>query len=334
MSDIGNSVTLESVGELAGVSRSTVSRVINGSPGVSAKAEQAVHDAVARLGYIPNRMARSLASRKAAVVTALIPENMDRFFGDPFFGTIISGIEAYISSTDLVLNLMVTSERSFQKTLSFLAGGQSDGILVLSHHTSHKMVEALEQRVPVVYGGHPLHDPANASYVDVDNREAARKAARHLVKRGCKRIAVVTGPGDMPSARERLQGYLDVVEVTGTTGPIEKADYSAQSGAIATRRLLQRGEPFDGLFAANDLMARAAVDVLIAAGKRIPEDVAVVGFDDSKVATSSEPYLTTVRQDSWQQGWLMAELIANQLSSSREPRSIQLPTELVVRQTA
>ncbi|MSS84669.1 LacI family transcriptional regulator [Actinomycetaceae bacterium WB03_NA08] len=334
MTDDPKAVTLESVGKLAGVSRSTVSRVINGLPGVSERAEQAVQDAINQLGYIPNNMARGLATRRAAVVTALIPEKMDRFFGDPFFGSVISGIEDYMSETPLVLNLMVTSEKAFQKTLAFLAGGQSDGILVLSHHTSHEMVEALERRVPVVYGGRPLRDPTHATYVDADNRDGARKAVQHLVDRKCQRIAMITGPDDMPSGKERLWGFMDVTEESGTLGPIENGDYSAQSGANAARRLLAKHEPFDGLFVANDLMARAAVDILLASGKRIPDDVAVVGFDDSKAAVSSEPLLTTVRQDSWKQGWLMAQLITEMIGGATEPRSIQLPTSLVVRETA
>lgn len=330
--------TLESVGALAGVSRSTVSRVINGSPDVSKRTSDAVLHAIEQLGYVPNKVAKSLASRRAAVVTALIPENMERVFGDPFFSSIVSGIEAELASTDLALNLMIASESTFPKVLGVLGGGHSDGVLVLSHHTTHHLVEVLETRIPVVYGGRPLHHSPSRSFVDVDNVAAAREAVRHLVGRGCKNIATIAGPTDMPSTQDRMTGYLEVIHEAGTAGPIEHGDYSAASGAQAAKRLLKSKEPFDGLFVANDLMARAAVDTLLAAGVRIPDDVAVVGFDDSYAATSAEPGLTTVHQDPFEQGRAMAAVLAEQLRNSSGPPAspsvIHLPTRLVVRETA
>lgn len=327
-------VTLESVGQRAGVSRSTVSRVINGSPGVSAKAEEAVLRAIADLRYIPNRSAQSLATRKAAVVTALIPERVDRVFGDPFFGTIIAGIDSYLADTDLILNLMVSTDAGFPKALSYLAGGQSDGVFVLSHHYSHDLVEALEARVPVVYGGRPIHHAESSTYVDVDNVEGGRKAARYLVGRGCQRIAMIAGSADMPSAADRLEGFQEVAEAAGALGPVAAGDYSAPSGADAARSLLRDGEDFDGLFVANDLMARAAVEVLMAEGLTVPGDVAVIGFDDSRAAVSARPFLTTIKQDPFTQGRQMAQLMAERLNHPCPPEAVTLPTVVVPRESA
>ena len=327
-------VTLELVGKRAGVSRSTVSRVINNAPGVSRAASEAVLNAISELGYIPNRSAQSLATKRAAVVTALIPERVQRVFGDPFFGTIIDGIDSYLNDTDLILNLMLTSNDSFGKALSYLAGGQSDGVLVLSHHCSHSLVQALESRVPVVYGGRPATDAEMRTYVDVDNVEGGRKAARYLASLGLKRIGMIGGSPDMLSASDRLQGFKEVMGEEGRLGPIEMGDYSAASGKDAARRLLERGEAFDGLFVANDLMARAAVGVFRAAGLSVPGDVAVVGFDDSVEATSVHPHLTTIRQDPFLQGWKMAELLSERLQGAASPKSIRLPTELIVRESA
>lgn len=325
--------TLESVGELAGVSRSTVSRVINGSPGVSGKAAQAVMDAIQTLGYFPNQMAKSLASSKASVVTALIPENVDHFFADPFFRSVILGIERRLAATDLVLNLMIAAEASFPKMLSTLAGGHSDGVIVLSHHVTHELVEVLERHVPVVYGGRPVNDSGDRSFVDVDNVAAARTATQHLVDRGCRRIAMIGGPEDMLSTVDRRTGFEQVTSESGTRGPIASGDYGYESGTRAARELLESGQSFDGVFIASDLMARAAVDVFLASGLSIPEDLAVVGFDDSYVATSAKPYLTTIRQDACEQGSVMVDLLTERLAG-REPRVVYLPTELVRRDTA
>ncbi|MFT0761808.1 LacI family DNA-binding transcriptional regulator [Scrofimicrobium sp. R131] len=327
---MARAVTLEEVGARAGVSRSTVSRVINGSPDASPKAVAAVMEAVTELGYVPNRSAQALASRKAAVVTALIPEDMERFFGDPFFGAIISGIEDGIRSTSLVLNLVVTSEASSDKILSFLVGGQSDGILVLSHHTSHRLIEAVERRIPVVYGGKPIGNPEEKNYVDVDNCEGGRMAARHLLAKGRRQLAMIAGPSDMPSAQERRAGFL---ELAGSA-VIEAGDYSAASGAEAARRLLDAGGPVDGVFVANDLMARAAVDVFQASGRRVPEDIAVVGFDDSVAATVARPHLTTIRQDPFAQGQTMVQLLLSRLEGNEPARSVLLPLTLVERESA
>ncbi len=327
-------VTLEQVGRHAGVSRSTVSRVVNDLPGVRPEAKEAVLAAIEELGYVPNQTAKNLASRHAVAVTALIPEDMWKFFGDPFFAAVLSGIADEISHTDLVLNLTLAEEDTLNKTISYLAGGQADGILVLSHHTSHRLIEALESRMPIVYGGRPFEDSESSAYVDVDNVGAAAAAAEHLVQRGCKRVAMISGPLDMRSAVEREKGFVDALAPTGKLGPIVRGDYTAESGEAAARLLLEGGEEFDGLFVANDLMARAAMQVLRAAGKVIPDDVAVVGFDDAPIAAAANPPLTTVRQDSVDLGRWMARLLIGQLRGETEPRVVILPTELVIRESA
>lgn len=327
-------VTLEEVGRHAGVSRSTVSRVVNDLPGVRPEAREAVLLSIEALGYVPNQTAKNLASRKAAAVTVLIPEDMWRFFGDPYFASVLSGIAQEIRATDLVLNFTLAEEDTLRKTISYLAGGQTDGILVLSHHTSHRLIEALASRMPIVYGGRPLGDINDCSYVDVDNVEAAATATEYLLERGCARVAMICGPSDMRSAVEREEGFRRVLAGTGKLGPVAVGDYSAPSGAEAMRALLASGEEFDGVFASNDLMARAAIDVLLAAGKTVPGDVSVIGFDDAPVATSSSPTITTVRQDSTLQGVWMARLLLGLLRGEDQPHVVTLPTEIVVRESA
>ena len=329
------SITLESVGAAAGVSRSTVSRVVNGSPNVSEKTVAAVMKAIEDLGYVHNRVAAALASKQASVVTALIPEDLDLFFNDPYFHAMISGIQDHFSKTNLVLNLMIASHDSFPKVLSSLAGGQSDGVLVFSHHTEHALVDALERRMPVVFGGRPIFGNEAHSYVDVDNYAASKMATRYLIGLGRKSIAAITGPQDMPSAADRAAGYFEAVQAAGVAGPLIEGDFTAEGGAKAARELLAGGDLFDAVFVANDLMARSAVRVFIDSGYRVPEDISVVGFDDSPAAVSDHPYLTTVKQDAYEQGRSMAQILQEQLLAHiREPRVVQLPTELVIRETA
>ena len=330
----GQAATLESVGKLAGVSRSTVSRVINASPGVSQKATDAVLEAIEQLGYVPNQLAKSLASKRTSVVTALIPEDLDRFFVDPFFSSIVTGIESYVSETDLVLNMMIASQKSFQKIVNSLAGGRADGLLVLSHHSDHELGESLRRKMPVVYGGRPTDDAADASYVDVDNIAAAKTAVEALLRAGCKKIGTITGRLDMPVGADRLQGFTEAVTEAGVAGPIVYGDFTAEGGREAARKLISGDQEFDGLFIASDLMARAAVDTLLESGLRVPEDVAVVGFDDSTAATSSHPYLTTIRQDPYDQGRAMAQLLSERMRNPEmPPRAVLLNTWLVERET-
>ena len=327
--------TLESVGALAGVSRSTVSRVVNSLPGVSKRTTEAVLDAIEQLGYVPNQSAKSLASNRTQVVTALIPEDLDTFFVDPFFSSIVSGAESYISETDLVMNMMIASKKSFRKILDSLAGGSSDGLIVMSHHSDHELGEPLSNKIPIVFVGRPTRDAENSWYVDVDNVVAARIGVEALVDAGCEKIATIAGPLDMPVGSDRLQGYEEAVKAAGISGPIACGDFTAASGREAAQSLLESGEGFDGLFVASDLMARAAVQTLEGAGVRVPGDVAVVGFDDATPATSEHPYLTTVRQDPFEQGRAAARLLDERLKTpSMPPTALLLDTSLVRRETA
>lgn len=327
--------TLQAVAAVAGVSKSTVSRVINGSSSVSSAAAEAVNAAIGQLNYVPNRAAQSLADGRARAVTALIPEGAGRFFRDPFFGSVISGIESYLEPTDIVLTVLIASNATQRKTLAYVAGGNADGVLVLSHHTSDEFIELLENKVPVVYGGRPIHEASSRYFVDCDNIGGARIAAEYLLSQGKRHIATVSGPLDMPSGQDRLDGLLSALDAAGVRpGPIEAGDFTAAGGARAMTRLLERGEPIDAIFVASDLMARAAIEVMRGEGISIPQDIAVVGFDDSVVATESRPQLTTVRQDSFRQGRLLAQMLLERLDGVESERSIILPTELVVRESA
>ncbi|KQZ11960.1 substrate-binding domain-containing protein [Microbacterium sp. MEC084] len=327
--------TIEEVAARAGVSRSTVSRVLGGGARVSPEALTAVRQAIAELNYVPNRAARSLASRQTHAIALVVPEDTTRFFGDPFFAAIVSGINARLSRSEHVLNLIIASDDPGDKATSYLTGGNVDGALVVSHHTSDTYVERINQAVPVVFGGRPVRTRADDYFVDIDNVEGGRIGTRHLVERGHRRIGTITGPLDMPAGVDRLQGFREVLEEAGLEpGPAEDGDFTTDGGAEAMRRILAAGDPPDALFVASDLMARGAIGVLHARGLRVPEDVAIVGFDDSPVAVNMPPHLTTVRQPSRLQGEAMADVLLARLAGGDPPHATILQSELVVRETA
>lgn len=325
-------VTIEEVAAAAGVSRSTVSRVVNGSTAVSPGALEAVTRAISELNYVPNRAARSLASRQTHAIALIVPEDTTRFFGDPFFAAIVSGINARLSRSDYVLNLFIASDDPGDKTTSYVRSGAVDGAFVVSHHTSDTFIDRIASAVPVVYGGRPVRERERDYYVDVDNVRGGHDATTYLIERGHRNIASITGPVTMPAGIDRLQGYRDALRAWDLPeGMVVDGRFTADGGAEAMRRILESGERPDAIFVASDLMARGALAVLAAAGLRVPDDIALIGFDDSPVATSVEPQLTTMRQPSFAQGERMASVLLD-LLAGRHPRHVTiLETELVVR---
>lgn len=327
--------TLEEVAALAGVSRSTVSRVVNGSTAVSGDALAAVRRAIDALNYVPNRAARSLARRQTHAIALVVPEDTTRFFGDPYFAAIVTGIHTRLSRSDYVLNLFIASDDPGDKTTSYLLGGNADGAIVVSHHTSDTYVDRIASAVPLVFGGRPVRDRDRDHYVDVDNVAGGRDATQYLIDKGHRRIATITGPHDMPAGIDRLRGYRQAMSGAGLPEfAVEDGNFTGLGGADALQRILDRGETPDAIFVASDLMASGALNQLAAAGLRVPEDVAVIGFDDSPVAVATTPQLTTMRQPSLEQGQVMAEVLL-ELLAGREPRRVTiLDTELVIRQSA
>jgi DNA-binding LacI/PurR family transcriptional regulator len=332
--------TLEAVAAIAGVSRSTVSRVINGSSQVSPEVVKAVNAAVSELRYRPNRAARSLAQRKTMAIALVVPEDTNRFFGDPFFAEVVKGITEGLEPSDYVLNLQLAHPSApSEKTIGYLLGGNVDGAIVVSHHSGDDFFTTLDATIPVVFGGRPfrpeIHD---SSYVDVDNSAAAALGVQHLIDIGRKKIATIAGPADMQAAIDRTDGWVRTLRTAGMpTALLEHGDFTQASGGSAMRALLERSPDLDGVFVASDLMAIGAVDVLLREyGKRVPEDVAVVGFDDSPAALSGAIPLTTVHQPQRQMGRAMAQMLLDRLSDEGEAgtQRLLLDTHLVIRDSA
>lgn len=331
--------TLEEVAALAGVSRATVSRVVNGSPRVSEVARLAVERAVEELGYTPNRAARSLVTRRTDSVALVVAEPEARVFSDPFFAGTVRGASQALSERDYQLVLLFAQSESDRARIErYLGNGHVDGVLLISLHGSDPLPARLAAAgVPVVVGGRPA-GVAGIAYVDADNVGGAEEAVSHLVRGGRKVIATIAGPDDMGAGVDRLEGYRRALEAEGlpfAPSLVAAGDFSQESGVEAMKTLLERRPDIDALFAASDLMAAGALQALSNAGRRVPEDVAVVGFDDSITARTTEPPLTTVRQPVVGMGREMAHMLLRRMSLRDEDvRHVVLGTELIVRASA
>ena len=329
--------TLEAVAAAAGVSRSTVSRVVNGSTQVRPDVIVAVNAAIDQLNYIPNRAARSLANRQTMAIALVVPEDTNRFFGDPFFAEIVQGITQGLEDSDYVLNLQLASPSSpSSKTIRYLLGGNVDGAIVVSHHSGDDFFTTLDATIPVVFGGRPFHPELHRNnFVDVDNTAGAAMGTQYLLDLGRTRVGTIAGPSNMQAAIDRAEGWAVALREAGhPLDLIEYGDFTMASGAAAMRALVDRDPEIDGVFVASDLMATGAISVLRERGRSVPGDVAVVGFDDSSAATSGEIQLTTVHQPSREMGAEMARMLLALLRGEPTERERVMPTRMVVRTSA
>ncbi|WP_328966504.1 LacI family DNA-binding transcriptional regulator [Streptomyces sp. NBC_00239] len=337
--------TLEEVAALAGVGRGTVSRAINGSPRVSERAKVAIARAVAELGYVPNQAARALAGSRTDAVALVIPETEARLFSEPYFLDLIRGVSAELAEADKQLLLtLVRTEAERQRFEHYLAARRVDGVLLASVHGDDPLPDRIARLgVPLVMNGR-RSEAEPVAYVDSDNIGAGRAAVAHLVGRGRSRIATISGSPDMYVARARLGGYragLAEAGIVPDESLVAAGDFTEAGGGLAMRELLARDPGLDAVFAASDVMAAGARGVLREAGRRVPEDVALVGVDDSAVARLMDPPLTSVRQPIEEMARTMTRLLLQKIGertgagpvAGEEPRRI-LPTELIVRDSS
>ena len=330
--------TLEAVARRAGVSRATVSRVVNGSPTVAAPIREAVSRAVEELGYVPNLAARSLVTQHTESIALILPETASRVFSDDmFFPGVIRGVSGELEAADKQFVLMLAgSPASHDRVERYALAGHVDGVLFASMHGADPLPGKLARRgIPVVCNGRPMSPPETAvPYVDVDHLGGVAAAMQHLVGPGRRRIATIAGPQDMIAGVDRLTGYRAAMRDAGLPERIAFGDFTRDSGVRAMRELLARDPALDAVFVASDMMAHGALQVLKDARRRVPADVAVAGFDDFEISRYSDPPLTTVRQPIMDIGRTMGRLILTLIDGGEVPPAVVLPTELVVRASA
>ncbi|HET7012981.1 MAG TPA: LacI family DNA-binding transcriptional regulator [Streptosporangiaceae bacterium] len=329
--------TIEDVARAAGVSRSTVSRVLNGGLHVRPEAISKVNRAVGTLGYSVNQAARNLASGRTGSIAFVISEEHEHLFGDPNFGVLVRAFSKELRSRGQHL-LITTAQDYGEETFlgDYLTAGHVDGALFALPHEGEALLHRVARSgLPLVVQGQPLGYEAELSWVAIDEEAAAFEAVSYLLGKGRGRIGTVTGPLDTSSGRRRLEGYRRAVGPQSPSTLVTSGDWSPASGRLAARQLLDRHPELDGLFVASDLMAVEAMAVLREAGREMPADVAVVGFDDSASATSADPPLTTIHQP-FEQSAAEAVRILNELIAGlhSEPQHVLMPTKLVCRGSA
>ena len=327
--------TIRDVAAAAGVSHGTVSRVLNGGHWVSPEARSAVEDAIRRTGYTANHAARSLATGRSGSLAFLLTEPHHLLFEDPTFGLLLRGAAEALASRSMTLVLLVAgTDAEKAGMLEYARAGHVDGVLLVSSHASDPLLGSMhEAGIPIVSAGLPLAFDGFIPSVAIDEIAAARDMTTYLLGQGHRRIAHLAGPDDTPGGRFRLAGFRETMGDLFDPELVAHGDYGRSSGAQAMARVLERTRDIDAVFAASDSMAAGAIATLRREGLRVPEDIAVAGFDDSGLAATHDPPLTTMRQP-WAR--ISEEMVAMLLEviQGSPGRELTLPAELVIRASA
>jgi len=324
-------VTLEQVAARAGVSPSTVSRILNGTATVSELKRAAVDEAIRVLGFRPNPVARGLAGGRTmsiGVVTQRI--------SSPFYGEALSGIEVELESAGYV-PLFVSgnwNEADERKAIETLLSRRVDGVIVLAGRLDNQELEALSDSVPMVVVGRQVSGERLFSF-SFDNRAGARLATEHLISLGHRRIALLLGDLIHDDAIDRQNGYFDALAAAGIpVAPelIVQSDYTEAGGMLSVSRLMERDVAFSAIFSSNDQMAYGAILGLARRNLRVPDDVSIVGFDDLIMSRYTMPPLSTVRHSVYETGAQAAGAMLSLLRGERPAVQLAAP-ELVLRES-
>ena len=328
-------LTLEEIARLSGVSRSTVSRVINQQPNVSQDVRKRVLEVIQETGYQPNLAARTLASNRSFMIGLLLPRSVSSFFADPYFPRLTQGVAQACNQYDYTLGLfLIGSKEDEEKIFPRVSRkGMLDGILIQSGQIGDQLIDRLaDSNLPVVVIGRPFQS-GDVSFIDVDNISGAYNAVSHLIRLGYKRIGTITGLPGSAETMDRVEGYQKALRERGRNVEqelIAEGDFTEAGGYYAMQQLLP-AKP-DAVFAASDLMAIGAMRSVREAGLNIPEDVAFVGFDDVAIATYADPHLTTIRQPIVRFGVNAVEILIDLIENGIKPaRRIMMDTELIIR---
>jgi LacI family transcriptional regulator len=330
-------ITLEDIAKQAGVSRSTVSRVINEQPNVSVSARERVMEVVRRTGFVPNAAARTLASQRSMMIGLVLPQSVSSFFADPYYPHLTQGIAQACNQHNFTLGLfLVESKEDEEKIFPRVSRrGLLDGVIVQAGHDGDPLMGLLlESSIPLVFAGRPFQSK-QFSYIDIDNVNASYTAVNHLIRLGRKRIATISGPSSSTVGIDRRAGYVKALKDRGLDFDDElivEADFTELGGYYAMQRLLPKHP--DAVFAVSDIMAYGAMRAAKQANLRIPQDIAFIGFDDIPLPNTPEPSLTTVRQPVVRFGAEAVELLIDLIENGTQPpRRIIMDTELIVRES-
>ncbi|WP_026531890.1 LacI family DNA-binding transcriptional regulator [Arthrobacter sp. H41] len=327
--------TINDVATAAGLSRGTVSRVVNGERYVSPEARLAVEDAIAQVGYVRNSAARNLVLQESRAIALIIHEPHSLLFEDPNIGSILLGANEVLSKADYQLvSLIIDSERDSHRVAEYLSGGLVDGAVIVSARASDPIASAVRDLgVPAAFVGHPPGTP-DLPYVAIDNAAAAREITERLIGTGRKRIGMIASALDRDSGQDRFSGFRAALGSRFDPELVVRYPlYTYGYGLEGMQELLRRCPEIDGVFAASDAVAAGAMTALQESGRRVPDDVGIVGFDDSSWALRCRPQLSTIRQPADLLGRTAAQLVLAQIRGLPSPVRV-LDTTVVWRDSA
>ncbi|WP_211290731.1 LacI family DNA-binding transcriptional regulator [Kineococcus xinjiangensis] len=321
----------------AGVSPATVSRVINSSARVSEEHREAVQAAIARLGYVPNQSARGLVTRRTSALALVVRETLSFGVSDPYVSaTMIAASQSLIGTGIHLVVLAARDDAEQQSVADYVVSGHFDGVLLVSVHDGDPLPERLlHAGVPFVFCGASAVVLPGVCSVDCDNPGGGRLVAERFLAAGRRRVVAIGGPTDMPASAGRIAGLQAGLEAGGAQLlDLAHGAWTRTSGEQAMHELLLRQPDLDAVFVASDAMAVGALRALAKAERRVPRDVAVIGFDDVELAEYAAPPLTTVRQPIAEQAQRAVEALLHQLRTGEPAAPVVLPTELVLRVSA
>jgi LacI family transcriptional regulator len=328
-------VTIAEVARRARVSKATVSRVLNNKGDVDASTAIRVREVIAATGYTPSARAVGLAKGRTLTVGMLVPG-----LTWPWMGDVLQGVADVLEAKGygLLLNTMNRGADSLTQFARHVSANAFDGLLLIEPPDTLSYISSLhESGLPVVMIDDRGHHRGFAS-VATSNRAGAAEAARHLVAIGRTNLAIVTGPAEFGCTKERTEGFCSVLGEAGLHVDhqmVVEGDFTRDGGRAAFQPIVDSGLPLDGVFAQNDLMAVGVLDALREAGRKVPDDVAVIGFDDIPIAAHTQPSLTTVRQPSREMGEAAARMLLANLGGEPLPAAPHIiPTSLVLRDSA
>lgn len=333
------SATIKDVAKIAGVSTSTASLALNDKPRVSKKTKAKVLEAAQMLDYYPNIIARGLVKRKTNNLALVISHTADYIFFSPYFIEIVRGISNTTNSLGYRLMISIVSAEIEEKSayIQIIKEGSIDGLFLLDVRLrDERILELKRENFPFVVIGRDFISKG-VSYVDPDDTNGACQAVRHLASLGHKKIAFINGHSDYMVSFDRLEGYrkaLAEAELSYNPNLVRHSGFTQESGYRMMKGIINDSSDFTALFTASDLMAMGAMKAIKEKGLGIPEDIAVVGFDDIPAAAFADPPLTTVRQPICDIGALAAKILIGIVEGKRvNEKHIIMPTQLIIRKS-
>lgn len=332
-------VTIKDVARQAGVNPSTVSRVIADNPRISAKTKEKVLKVMEEMDFHPNAIARSLASRSTKTIGAIMPHSTEQFFVNPFFTEVMRGIgvSALKRGYNVLFSTGSNSEEEYRATSRLVNEKRVDGLILLTSRTEDKTIETLRKnRFPFVVVGKPFN-MEDVNWVDNDNQEAGYQATEHLIELGHKRIGFIGGEFTYVFMGERFKGYkkaLDSYGIKFSKELLSLGEFVEEGGYNASKKLIEQKNRPTAIVVADDLMAFGAMRAIKAQGLSIPDDISIIGFNDTPLASYVDPPLSSMQIFVYDLGYNASETLINQLEEpDGNKKHIIIPTSLKVRRS-